>query len=283
MNLLNLKNRIRSVKNIGQVTKAMELVAATKMRRAQLRSINSRKYAQELGKVISKFDLNNDENTSIWIPRTNAEKNLLILVGPSKGLAGALISNLGRELYNFLIKNPNTEIISIDKKGSYLAERSGKKIVAAMPIVKTNIQQNELDPIFLFIKEKYTLAEYKSVHIIYTKFINTILQKPSTEQILPILIDSSDEKFSSNEILIEPNKSIVIETIMQKYFENKIYVSVLESIASEFSARMIAMKNASDNSQELRDDLTMEYNQSRQAAITQQILEIAGAQAAMEE
>ncbi|MEI7604491.1 MAG: ATP synthase F1 subunit gamma [bacterium] len=290
MNLLALKNRIKSVKNIGQVTKAMELVAATKMRRAQQRALDARFYTSELKSLMRKLLVDGSlSDFDLAKENVNAKKNLLIIVGPSKGLAGPLVSNLSREAYKYLLANPDTDLIALDKKGVYLAEKSGKDIIAAIDYIKTSIEQEDLEGVFRIIKEEYTKGTYKKVSVVFTHFINTLVQKPMVTDILPITIDSinsgfvkSDEDNNMTDILIEPGKTEVLEQLFNQFFENTLFLSVLDSISSEYSARMIAMKNAGDNAKELKEDLTLEYNQSRQAAITQQILEIAGATAAME-
>lgn len=287
-NLLNLKNRIRSVKNIGQITKAMELVAATKMKKAQQRVIEARSYSNELENLINKLVLGtNIEDFNLAKADQKAEKNLLIIVGPSKGLAGSLISNLMREIYNFLKSNPDTDIITIDKKGAYIGERSGKKIIGAIEKVKTNIESDDLSGIYDLIEEEFLRGSYKKVSVVFSHFVNTLVQKPAVVDILPVNASlfenkSKEENSANGDLLIEPGRTEVINELLKKYFQNKLFLSVIDNIASEYSARMIAMKNANDNATEIKNDLTLEYNQTRQAAITQQILEIAGATAAME-
>ena len=280
MNLLNLKNRIRSVKNIGQATKAMELVAASKMRKAQQRSIEAKRFSEELNKLMISTTHGLDTTEFDLLKQNKSQKKLLIIIGPSKGSVGPLISNLAKEVYKFLQINPDTDLISIDKKGNYIAQRSGKKVISSLNEVKTTIQEYEIEPIIEIIKDGYIKLQYSSIHIIYSHFINTLNQKAKLVDLLPIMIEENN-KSVSEDILIEPNKRQVIEQLLNKYLDNKLFICILNSISSEYSARMIAMKNASDNAKDLKEDLTQEYNQSRQAAITQQILEIAGAVTAM--
>lgn len=274
-----IRRRIKSVKSTAQITHAMQLVAAAKMRKAQQAALAGKAYGQTLASVLHTMAGKIDPAKHQFLVGRESGDTAALVFSSDRGLAGALNTNLFREAEKL---PQEVHYITIGKKGrDYIVKRQ-RTLEADFETIDK--------PDFLLAKKlaKLVLDDYKreklkQVVILYTEFVNTLTQKPKVVQLLPLNIDQlvrADEQ-QTQEFLFEPNIDVVLENILNHYIEITLYQAVLEAQASEHSARMIAMKNATDNANDLVLDLTLAYNQLRQDAITKELLEITTAALAL--
>ncbi|MEO0453040.1 MAG: ATP synthase F1 subunit gamma [Verrucomicrobiota bacterium] len=292
----DIRRRIKSVKNTSQITKAMQMVAASKMRTAQESAYRGRPYAEGMNKVLSSLSRRaEDIKHPLWGEATDSEKPCYLIISTDKGLCGGLNTNLFREV----LKAPESaQFVTIGRRGRQLIAKTGRNLLADFPLVeKPTFQQSK--SISKFLIDKFTSGEFDSVSIFYNEFVNTLVQKPTQVPVLPIQQLSEFKAGIGNEkeasaqeakkdatadldYIYEPSATEVRDELFPAYVHFQIYQMLLEAQASEHSARMVAMKNATENAKNLVDDLTLEYNKARQTAITNEILEISAAQLAME-
>jgi F-type H+-transporting ATPase subunit gamma len=286
----DIRRRIKSVKNTAQITKAMQMVASSKMRKAQLAATAGRPYATLMNDVLAAVSDGAGDFTHPLMEKREAGKRAVILVTTDKGLCGALNSNLLREATKF--DKDATVFICAGKKGAQFIART-KRNLAAEFSYKDNPQFSEARAISKFAQEMFLKGEVNGVDVLYTNFINTLSQKPEVRPLLPIgklqafEADVGGEskgielKKGDVEYLFEPNATDVLGSLLPHYVNYQVFQFLLEAKASEHSSRMVAMKNATDNAKQLIKDLTLEYNKLRQANITKELLEITTAQMAM--
>jgi F-type H+-transporting ATPase subunit gamma len=290
-NTRDIRRRIKSVKNTSQITKAMQMVAAAKMRKAQQRAVHGRPYAEELAKMLAALAHagGSAELHPLLQERKEVKRELVLVIATDKGLCGALNTNLFRELSKF---DPATTTFVV----------IGRKAAQFLGRMKRDLAEFELKEAFSFLEckqaskfciEKYLSGEVDKVSVAFSDFVNTLRQVPTIQTILPVtsfeLSDLEGEQSAkkvqaaenTTEYLFEPSASGVLEGLVPHYVHFVVYQMVLESRASEHSARMVAMKNATDNAKQLIKDLTLEYNKVRQASITTELLEITTAQMAL--
>lgn len=277
-----LKRRIGSVKNTRQITKAMELVAASKMKRAQDQAISSRPYRETAHDILSRLsDVSDVRRHSLFV-RREVKSRLLIIITSDTGLAGAYDANILKQLANILTDDQKNKIsnlvIAVGKKGSQFVSRlEGVDLLAAYPIFSAQPKGSDLRPIVEQVFDLYESETVDAVSIIYTQFYSGVRQEVKVLELLPSPPPEGDHKISPLEVAIfEPSPESVVESSVARLLEVQVWQAVLESLASEHSMRMIAMKNASDNANDVIDDLTLALNSARQADITQQIAEIVG-------
>lgn len=308
-----IKRRIKSVKNTKKITKAMELVAASKMKRAVASTVSSRLYAGYSWEVLQSIadSMKEEENVNPFFMQREDTKNiLLILITSNRGLCGAYNSQVIKKALG-LIKNENKEVnidvISIGKKGDSAMRRIGKNIVATFTELPSNISISDILPISKLVTDEYKNEKYDKVLIAYTDYISGLTQRPSIKQILPIAkekikevadsllnedggyllqengskINLEQSKKTENQYLFEGDYTTLINSLAEKITRMQIYQAILESNASEQSSRMVAMKNASDASGEMIDDLTLIFNKARQSNITREISEISAGMASV--
>ncbi len=283
-----IKRRIRSIKNIGQITKAMELVAAAKMRKAQASALASRPYAtissELLQNLVSKADLSDHPLINRVLPnsKTAIQKVLIILISSDRGLAGAFNTNVINKALSIIKDEGAKEVdfITIGKKGADAIARMKYNIVASFPGKDKNISQMDAEPIAVMAMEDFMKAKYGKVFVIYTDFVSTLVQKPNMLQLLPFT--HTDAKDSNDEYLFEPDAKEILDGLINRTVKFEVYQAMVEAAASEHSARMVAMRNANEASGELLDELSLSYNQARQAGITRELSEISAAKLAME-
>jgi F-type H+-transporting ATPase subunit gamma len=286
----DLRRRIKSVKNTAQITKAMQMVAASKMRKAQQAALAGRPYANLMNNVMAEVSANAGDFTHALMTPREVKKKAVILVSTDKGLCGSLNSNLFREVMKF--DASATLFIAAGRKGSQFLARI-KRHLAAEFTYKDVPQFSEARTIVKFAVDLFNKGEADEVEILYTNFISTLSQKPEIRHLLPVGeitaaqagVDG-DRKVESlmrgaTEFLFEPSAPKVFENLLPHYLNFEMYQILLEAKASEHSSRMVAMKNATDNASQLIKDLTLEYNKLRQAIITKEILEISTAAMAM--
>ncbi len=295
-NLRDIRRRIKSVKNTAQITKAMQLVAASKMKKAQDQATSGRPYADLLNKVLNQLKEYTSAEDHPLLRADEGGAELVILVTTDKGLCGPLNTNL---LRLFTEQVPaSADVVTIGSKGRQAMVRLKRNIVADFS-VKDPVSFAEIKPIVDFAIERFLAGEYNRVRVAFTNFVNTIRQDPYIETLLPISpielgkkkgyhgmgeeepAAKADTPFYSG-YLFEPNARGVLDTIVPQYVGYELYQMVLESRASEHSARMVAMKAATDNAKQMIKDLTLDYNKQRQAAITAELLEITTAMRALE-
>ncbi|OYW70874.1 MAG: ATP synthase F1 subunit gamma [Verrucomicrobia bacterium 12-59-8] len=286
-----MRRRIKSVKNTAQITKAMQLVAAAKMKKAQDQASNGRAYAEMLNKVLVNLKEQAEEGVHPFFSEGKGDKTLVLLIASDKGLCGALNTNLFKKLITTPIEG-TVEYVTIGKKSVQVINRLRRTLLADFPI-KDPAKFAEVRGVGRFIQEKYRTGEYKKVLVVFNNFINTVTILPTIEQLLPVnpvtLGGKRDfghelpaSSADSSEYTFEPSAAVVFETVLPQYVNDTIYQMVLESRASEHSSRMVAMKNATDNAKQMIKDLSLEYNKLRQAAITNELLEITTAKMALE-
>ncbi|HCY18046.1 MAG: ATP synthase gamma chain [Candidatus Nomurabacteria bacterium GW2011_GWF2_35_12] len=298
-----IKRRIKSVKNTKKITKAMELVAASKMKRAVSSTLASRLYAEYSWEILTSIARNTEKITHPLFLEREVKNILLLLITSNRGLCGAYNTQIIKKVL-FLLKKENEnikiDIITIGKKGDMMMRRVGKNIIASFFELPSNISLSDIVPISELAINEYNLKHYDKVLIAYTDFVSALSQKPNIKQIIPVsktslkeLIDTlgddlrnKDEKPASQtdrttDYLFEGDQDLLIGSLAEKLTRMQIYQMFLESNASEQSSRMVAMKNASEAAGEMIDDLTLVFNKARQSNITREISEISAGMASV--
>jgi F-type H+-transporting ATPase subunit gamma len=287
-NTQDIRRRIKSIRNTAQITKAMQMVAASKMRKAQQHALAGRPYASLMNKVLVSLQKRTDHKLHPLLQVRPIKKELVLVFSTDKGLAGALNTNLLREAARF--EADKTGFVVSGRKARQFLARTKRELLADFEL-KDAPSFVETKPIAQFVTEKFLNREVDKVSVLYTHFINTINQQPVVQTLLPIsdfTLAKGEEGESPKEgadpmvgYLFEPSAEAVLDVMLPYYIQYQVYQMVLDARASEHSARMVAMKNATDNAQEFIKDLTLEYNKMRQASITTELLEIATAQMAL--
>lgn len=276
-----LKRRIHSVKNTRQITKAMELVAASKMRRAQEQALSSRAYREAAHSILKRLGGVSDVSVHPLFNARPIKSHLIVVVTSDRGLAGAYNSNVIKELLRVVQQNQDnkvqTEIIAIGRIGSqFVARIDGVELLSAYSMFSGQPHGSEVRPIVKSILDYYVAKKVDSVSILYTSFVSNLTQQVEKTDILPTKLDGENEVSKLEVAIFEPSIEDIVESTVSRLIEVQIWQAILESLASEHSMRMLAMKNATDNAGDIIDDLTLEFNTARQAAITQEIAEIVG-------
>jgi F-type H+-transporting ATPase subunit gamma len=283
-----IKSRIRSVKNTRQITKAMQLVAASKMRKAQEAAGQTRYFSQTARELLTRLrQLVEVEQYDLYRTR-EVKARLTILITSDRGLAGAYDSNALKMYITGLkedqAKGVKNYTIAIGRKGSHLASRlDGVEMVGAYHDFTNHPDANELRPIVSAAVQMFIEQTVDAVDIIYTQFKSTVVQQTQTMRILPAGFEETEVTEQMRLAEFEPSEEAVLQNATLRLLEAQLLQTLLESFASEESMRMLAMKNATDNANELVDDLTLVFNNARQAAITQELAEITGGAEAMSE
>lgn len=281
-----IKMRMKSVRNTRKITKAMELVAASKMRRAVASVLRTRPYAETAWKSIKAALMAAPTGVSHVLLEGNSEakKTLVVLFTSDRGLAGGFNVNMTRAMLSYLKEHgkENLEIVGVGKRGADSLERAGVKVIARFPALTNNPTYTDLVPVARLALEGFTRGEYKKVILAYTDFISGITQKPRIYDLLPFALTEEEMSEMGTELKFEPSPKEVFERILPSLARTMVWQALLESAASEHAARMLAMKNASDAAGDMLTALTFTYNQARQAGITQEIAEISSGKAALE-
>ena len=285
MNLREVRKKVKSIKNVKKITKAMQLVSAVKMRKAQQAEIEGRPYREGLMNSIKKIVKNIDPTTSILLnPQpANTERDLVVLVSSNKGLAGPFNVNLFRYMFRSKLNFKNTDFLTLGNKGAQFASRMGGTILAdyssGNPLV-------EVSAVFDFAIDKFLAGEYRSVSVIYNQFISTMRSEVRQETLLPfkleLPVEAKENAATEIEYLIEPSPEEIIDQLLKNYIEDRIRGAVISSEAVEHSARMMAMKTATDNAGEVIESLTRVGNKLRQAKITNELLDMVTAKESVE-
>ncbi|HNX05033.1 MAG TPA: ATP synthase F1 subunit gamma [Opitutales bacterium] len=297
-NLRDIRKRIRSVKNTGKITRAMQLVAASRMKKAQEAAISARPYAQMLAEILSALPrgesgaIDGIEGNVFLTPRPVKNRGVLVL-STDRGLVGGLNSNLFRFI-STEIKGDNVKFVAVGRKAAQFLARTNRNLIACSSI-SDRVPYHEVRPVIETLARAYIEGEVDTIEILFPRFINNLRQEPTHEILAPVpsldkfLADHSKVKDETanapiendtREMLFEPSQKEIIERIVELYIRREIYQMMLEAKASEQSSRMVAMKTATDNAKDLEGRLTLNYNKARQAAITQELVELGAASAA---
>ena len=292
----DIRRRIKSVKSTAQITKAMQLVAAAKMKKAQDQATNGRSYAETMNKILVALRDAAEEGSHPYFVEGKGDKTLVLVIASDKGLCGALNTNLFKKLINANLEG-ECDYVTIGRKASQALSRLRKNLVADFPI-KDPAKFTDLRAAGNFLQDKFRTGGYKKVLVVFNNFINTVTTVPTIEQLLPVdkvslggkrsfegmgsALEVKETSTDVPEYTFEPSAEAVFESILPQYVNNTLYQMLLEARASEHSSRMVAMKNATDNAKQMLKDLSLEYNKLRQAAITNELLEITTAKMALE-
>ncbi|CAN5365471.1 ATP synthase F1 subunit gamma [soil metagenome] len=276
-----LKQRIKSVKGTRQITKAMQLVSASKLRRAQEYALKSRAYADLATELLAHLSGLTEVEQQPLFEKRPVKARLYIVVTSNSGLAGAYNANVLKQLTKALRADKEAKIkcrvVAVGSKGAQFVRRlSEAELVAVYPALGDRPTANDTRPILNTLIELYRQAQVDDVHLLYTKFKSTVVQEAQSLQLLPAQAPGYDEAKASSVSNFEPDVETVIDQVTTRLIEAQVWQAVLESLASEHAMRMVAMKNATDNAKDLIDDYTLELNTARQAAITQELAEITG-------
>ncbi len=287
-----IKSRIKSATNIAKITKAMEMVAASKMRRSQEQALASRPYTHKLLEMLHTIGSNADSGLHVLLQHGNpTAPELLILVSTDKGLAGSLNTNLFRAANELLSTMRNPKIIAVGRRAREFAIKYGYPLVADFSGLGDKLVLSDILPIAEIFVKGFLKGEFSSVRSLHMQFVSTLSQSPEVNMLLPIAIKEVEaegmqpqpktEPLSKMEYTFEPSPQDILDFLLPFYTENGFFQIMLEAKASEHSARMVAMKNASDNAKEIVGNLKLEYNKSRQAGITSELLDITTAALAL--
>lgn len=275
-----IRRRIRSVKNIAKITQAMQLVAAARMRRAQSRVIQARPYADALRQVLSGLATQQGKTRHPLLIERPVTRVLIIEVTPDRGLCGSLISNIhrrvGRELQ---ARSGSASLLAVGRKARDFARRTHTKLLAEYTGMPDAPVLNDIIAAAKLVIDAYAEAQVDLVLLGYSRFVSTLNQQPTLEQLLPVMPPEANA--APIRYIYEPDEDVVLDELLPRYVETRLFQALLETKASEFSAKMVAMRNATDNANNLTKDLTLVLNKARQAGITSEIAEIAAGMSAL--
>jgi F-type H+-transporting ATPase subunit gamma len=291
-----IRRRIRSVKNIAQITKAMQMVASSQMRRAQERVEESRPYAEQLRELVSRLSTAAGDDIgqgAVLMQQRPVRKIGFILITPDRGLCGALPSNINRKAASSALEQvqrlseqgerPEVDYVAVGRKGRDFIVRTQQHLLAEFTNYGNRPGMSDATAIAQVAVDAFVKGEVDMVYLVYSKFVNTVTQQPISIQLLPVQPPAQQENDrETTDYIYEPDPQTLFEAILPRYVDVLVYQAMLEAVASELSARMVAMKNATDSAMDLIQDLTLTYNKARQAAITTQILEVVSGSGALE-
>jgi F-type H+-transporting ATPase subunit gamma len=281
-NSREIKRRIRSVKNIAQITRAMEMVSASKMKRAQRNVLATRPYADRMRDLMAELAgrvQGSARQGTLLEKRASVQNVALLIVTPDRGLCGSLVTNILRRSTRFILDQRalgrGVDVYSYGKKGRDFIVRNGYPLAGEVTKLGDAPPIEDILGVAVSAISRFQTGEYDEIYIIYSEFINTLVQRPALKQLLPVEPPPLEVGASRLDFTYEPSQEDVLDALLPRYVETQIYQAVLESIASEHSARMVAMRNATRNAKDLVRDLTLTFNKARQAAITNEVSEIA--------
>ena len=281
--LRDIRRRIRSIRNVSQITKAMETVAASRLRRAQERVVSSRPYVEALEDILADLaGVTTEGDVPALLANRNVERVALVMLSPNRGLAGPLPGNLNRRAALFIANEAGVpvDIVAVGKKGRDFMGRRGQNLIAEFIDISDRPVMADILPVAQIVINGYTNGDFDRVVLIYTKFNSMVNQTPELKQLLPVE-PPAGERTKPADFIYEPSPGEVLNELLPRYVETLIYQAQLESQASFYAAQMVAMRNATDNANEVIGDLTLTYNKVRQAVITKEVAEIASGAEAM--
>jgi F-type H+-transporting ATPase subunit gamma len=280
----DLRRRVRSIKNIQQLTRAMQLVAASKMRRAQESVLASRPFEEKLRSVLNNLAPHADPELSPLLMRREVKKVAVVLITTDRGLVGPMNVNLVRATTRFAADRPEATYIAVGRKGINSLRRMRAPVTAEFPNIPDRPTTADTNAIARAAVDEFVSGNVDEVHLAFTRFINTLRQEPTIRRLLPLEPEterSKEPKEETVQYLFEPDPAEVMNLIVPRFIEVAVYQAILESKASQFSAQMVAMRNATDAAGDLIGDLTLAANKARQTRITKEMLEIASGAEAM--
>ena len=281
-----IKTQINSVKSTQKITSAMQLVAASKMKKAQQRMAVSRPYAERIRQVVSHIATSNPEYNHMYLEEREVKRVGYIVVSTDRGLCGGLNVNafrlLTREMQEWHQKGVETDLCAVGSKAISFFRSYGGNVVAALNGLGDAPTAAELIGLVKVMLDSYEEGKIDRLFLVYNQFVNTMTQAPTTAQLLPLPPAEDDEMRRRHwDYIYEPDAKVLLDGLLTRFIESQVYQSVVENNACEQAARMVAMKSATDNAGNLIDELSLIYNKARQAAITQEIAEIVGGAAAV--
>ena len=281
-----IKTKLTSVQNTRKVTRAREMVSASKIRKAQERMKTSRPYARAMKQVIGHLaQANSDYQHPFMVERQDVKRVGYIIISSDRGLAGGLNNNLFRktlgEVRQWQDKGAEIDVVTIGQKASVFFRRIKVNMVGSVSHLGDSPKLDQLVGVIKVMLDAYTAGTLDRVYLVYNDFVNTMTQRAAFDQLLPLPEADTQVSHHDWDYLYEPDAQTVLDHVITRYIESLVYQAVLENVASEHAARMVAMKAASDNANKLIGDLQLVYNKARQAAITQEISEIVGGAAAV--
>jgi F-type H+-transporting ATPase subunit gamma len=286
--LIGIRRRIRSTKNIKQITKAMQMVSASKMRKAQEAALATRPFTDKLRAILSRVaGASSLEHKHALTDVRPEKKVLVILVATSKGLCGGLNVNLNRGFHNFAesLNGAQISVITVGKKARWVLPKRDTTLVARFDNLGETVTFQDSRAITSFAMDSFRDGTFDSIYFAYPKFISTLTNEVTVEKLLPVTSAPADHSMhlqNTTEYKIEPNPESLINRLLPYQVEMSLYQAILEARATEHSARMVAMKNASDNARDLIASLTLDYNSARQSQVTSELLDVTTARMAIE-
>jgi F-type H+-transporting ATPase subunit gamma len=281
-----IRRRIKSVKNISQITRAMEMVAASRMRRAQQAVLAGRPYAEKMDEVIAhlaaRLSAIESDVPHPLLQKREVKNEGIVMITSDKGLCGSLNSNIIRRTTRFMLDEgggAGFQFVPVGRKGRDFMVRYGRPVVAEFTNYGDRPRPDDIAPIARVITDEYAARHIDAVYLIYAEFVNTLVQRPVIVPLLPL--QPGEVTGPAREYIYEPSPAAVLTQLVPRYVEARIYQALLESIASEQSARLVAMRNATQSAKEMVSELTLSYNKLRQANITKELTEIASGAAAL--
>lgn len=274
-----LRRRIRSVQNTAKITRAMEMIATAKMKRAQEQAIHGRPYSTKISQLIA--DLASIQSTGNTLhpllQKREINKIAIVHITSDRGLCGGFNANINRLTGTFALEQTTSvTFVTVGKKGRDFMARGRRDIMAEFTNLGEKPVLFDILPIAKIIIDEYNASKVDKIFVAYSKFVSTMIQKPVIEQLLPVEPPANTLTSQTMDYIFEPDSDYVLGELLPRYIEMQIYHAILESIASEQSARMVAMRNATDNAQDVIQDLTLVLNKARQEAITKELLDIIG-------
>lgn len=283
--LIGIRRRIRSTRNIAQITKAMQMVSASKMRRAQDAALATRPFTLKLKEILARVASGQSDKALHALATIRPEKNVLvILVSTTKGLCGGLNVNLYRGFTGFAAEQPqaNISVATIGRKARFVLAGRDTNLAARFDAIGETPTFEETRTVARYAMDSFLDGTYDSIYIAYPKFISTLTNKVTVEKLLPVSPAILEAESTSSNYTIEPDPDSLVEKLIPYQVEMSMHQAILEARATEHSARMVAMKNASDNAKDLINNLTLDYNSARQSQVTSELLDVTTARMAIE-
>ncbi|NTU69898.1 ATP synthase F1 subunit gamma [bacterium] len=276
-----IKRRIKSISNTKQIIKAMELVSVVKMQKAVSVNLSSRKYSDNANIILTDIIRTGETKKHPLVVSKSGEKSLVLVVTSDRGLAGSLNIKTIKETVDKYGKDLNADFISIGKKGRDFLKNYGFNVIAEFNKISEKPEYRRVLPIIHLAKTEFLSGKYKEVVVVYPHFVSTLVQKSEVVKLLPFEVKETEGE-NMDRVIFEPDKDIIINTLIPRVLEINLWQIILEAVASEHSARMVSMKSANENAGDLIDDLTLTFNQNRQANITRELAEISAGKMTLE-
>jgi F-type H+-transporting ATPase subunit gamma len=272
----DIRRRIGAVRNIKQITRAMQFVAASKLKRAQDATLAARPYSDMIDEVLADLAAVLDAETHPLLARRELGTRLFVVISTDRGLCGPLNTNTVRfALKEILEHEGDVSVVTVGRKGRDALRRAHLPLEAHFAGFGDRPSFADVTPLTRLITDDFLAGTYSRIDLVFPKFVSTLVQRPVIEQILPIVPAPETDGIPGNQFIFEPNPSTVLRQLLPRYVATRVYQAVLETTASEMSSKMVAMKSATENAEELIEDLTLSYNKVRQANITREMIEIA--------